>query len=391
MPPRIIRPMRNSLLGGLTSRAFLRNYWHKQPLLVRRAVPGFAGFIDRAGLMEAACREGVPTRLVLRRGTRYDVRHGPFARRDFRTLPARNWSLLVQEVNHFLPAVDALMREFSFIPLARLDDVMVSLAPPGGGVGPHFDSYDVFLLQGCGRRRWRVSTQTDLELVSDAPLKILERFVPAREWVLEPGDMLYLPPAHAHEGVALDECITYSIGFRAPSAQELAQAFLDHLRDTIELSGRYQDPDLGPQRNPGAIGSAMTAQVAAMLARIRWGRRDVKRFLGRYLTEPKPHVFFDLPRAPLSRERFLSRAERDGIVLSLKSRMLFDRDCIYLNGEMHALSGPAATGLRPLANTGKLPAGCRFGAEVADLLYQWYRAGYAEFQPAISREKGTQP
>ena len=224
--------MRKSLLGGLTARAFLREHWQKRPLLVRGAVPDATDIVDRDGVIDAACRDEVPSRLVTNTRGRWDVRHGPFRKRDLANLPARNWSLLVQDMNHLLPAADALMREFAFLPLARLDDVMVSLAPPGGGVGAHSDSYDVFLLQARGRRRWRVSVQTDLALTPDAPLKLLKRFAPSDEWILEPGDMLYLPPDHAHEGVALDECITCSIGFRAPCAQELAQGFLDHLRDT---------------------------------------------------------------------------------------------------------------------------------------------------------------
>jgi len=383
--------MRKTLLGGLSPRAFLRDYWHKKPLLVRGAVSSFTGLLDRQALIEAACRDDVQSRLVTRRGSRWQLRHGPFRRRELSGLPERNWSLLVQEVNHFLPAAAALTREFSFVPLARLDDVMLSLAPPGGGVGPHFDSYDVFLLQGRGRRRWRVSAQTDLGLVRDAPLKILKRFVPEHEWLIEPGDLLYLPPAYAHEGVAVDECVTCSIGFRAPSAQELGQAFLDHLRDTIDLPGMYRDPDLCLQRAPGAIGAAMTAQVMAMLGRIRWRRSDVARFLGRYLTEPKPHVFFDPPCAPLSRPRFLARAKRDGIALALKSRMLYDHDRIFLNGDMHAPTGEVAQVLRSLANTGALPCGSRFGAEVAELLYEWYRAGYLEPGPAMPLKQGGLP
>lgn len=379
--------MSSSPLGTLSPRAFLREYWHKKPLLVRGALPAFQGLVDRTGLLDAACRASVSSRLVLRSGGRWEVRSGPFRRRDLRGLPPRDWTLLVQEVNHFLPAAARLMREFAFIPLARLDDVMVSLAPPGGGVGPHFDSYDVFLLQGSGRRRWRVSAQRDLELVPDAPLKILERFVPEQEWVLEPGDMLYLPPDYAHDGIAVDECTTYSIGFRAPAAQEIGQAFLDHLRDTLQLSGRYADPDLALQKDAAAIAASMIGQVAAMLDGIRWTRRDVALFLGAYLTEPKPHVFFSPPQRPLSRARFRAHAARYGLALALKSRMLFDRDRLYLNGETFAPAAEATAVLRRFANTGVLAGGTALGAEVAELLFEWYRAGYIELRPAASNGK----
>jgi 50S ribosomal protein L16 3-hydroxylase len=370
--------MGKALLGGLSARAFLRDYWHKKPLLVRGAVPGFTGLLDPAGLIEAACRDDVLSRLVTRRGSRWQLRHGPFLRRELNALPARHWSLLVQEVDHFLPGAATLMRAFSFVPLARLDDVMLSLAPPGGGIGAHFDSYDVFLLQGRGRRRWRVSAQTDLELVPEAPLKLLKRFVPEQEWLLEPGDLLYLPPAYAHEGVAVEECVTCSIGFRAPTAQDLGQAFLDYLRDTIDLRGVYRDPDLALQRAPAAIAPSMADQVMGMLDGLRWSRPDVERFLGRFLTEPKPHVFFDPPSAPLPRVQFLACTRRDGVALALKSRMLFDRGHLYLNGELHTPSAPATRILRRLANQGALPPQPSLGAEVADLLYEWYRAGYVE-------------
>jgi 50S ribosomal protein L16 3-hydroxylase len=382
--------MSRTLLSHVPVREFLRDYWQKRPLLVRGAVPGFDGLIDRAGLFAAASRDDVQSRLVLRSGSRWQLRHGPFGRRELRDLPARNWSLLVQEVNHFLPAADTLMREFTFVPLARLDDVMVSLAPPGGGVGPHVDSYDVFLLQGSGRRRWRVSAQRDLECLPDAPLRILKRFVPEQEWILEPGDMLYLPPSYAHDGVAVDECTTYSIGFRAPTAQEVGQAFLDHLRDTLELPGRYADPGLALQREPAAIAPAMTARIAAMLGGIRWSRRDVARFVGGYLTEPKAHVFFTPPRRPLSRKRFVAAAERRGVVLALRSRMLCDHERFYLNGETIDPGPDAFAALRELANRGAISGGNDLGAEVAELLYEWYRAGYVELRSATPDNKDTQ-
>jgi 50S ribosomal protein L16 3-hydroxylase len=199
--------------------------------------------------------------------------------------------------------------------------------------------------------------------------------------------MLYLPPTYAHDGVALDECTTYSIGFRAPTAQEIAQAFLDHLHDTLALPGRYADPDLALQRDPAAIDARMTAQIAAMLRGIRWTQREVARFLGAYLTEPKPHVFFSPPQSPLSRARFLAGAARAGVVLALKSRMLFDRGHVYLNGETFRPGRAAASVLRAFANSGLVPPGSILGAEVADLLYEWYRAGYVELPRDAEDEK----
>src|SRR5437762_13345898 len=229
------------LLGGRSAKNFLSRFWQKKPLLIRDAIPGFRGMIQASELFRLAGREDVESRIVQRRGGRWKLALGPFSRADLARRRETGLTLLVQGVNLFHPPADALLRRFDFIPYARLDDLMVSYAAPGGGVGPHFDSYDVFLLQGEGQRRWRLSRQRDLALKPDVPLKILARFRPDHEVLLDPGDMLYLPPGIAHDGVAIAACSTYSIGFRAPSAQELGIAFVDWLRDRIALHGRYRD------------------------------------------------------------------------------------------------------------------------------------------------------
>ncbi len=260
-----------------------------------------------------------------------------------RTLPARAWTLLVQGVNLHVKAADALLRRFRFLPYARLDDLMVSYAAPGGGVGPHLDAYDVFLLQGFGRRRWRYGRAADQAFRSGLPLRILRRFDPAHDSVLTPGDLLYLPPEYAHDGVALDACTTYSIGFRAPSAAELAGAFLSYLQDTLELTGRYADPDLRPTRQPARIGRGMQRKIARMLAGVRWDADMVTRFLGTTLSEPKPSVFFEPPDPPLARAAFLRRIARVGLQLDLRTQLLYDDARFYINGD-------ASTATRCLRN-----------------------------------------
>src|ERR1700687_3448230 len=292
----------NGLLGGLSASVFLRKYWQKKPLPVRQAVGGFQGLLSRAELFALAGRDDVESRLVSHARGRWTLTQGPFRATDLKLLPARDWTLRVPGVNLRVAAADALLRRFAFIPYARLDDVMVSYAAPGGGVGPHVDSYDVFLLQGEGRRRWRLGGQTrqmnrqrDLTLDPSLPVKILTRFRPDAEYMLDAGDMLYLPPSYAHDGVAVGTCTTYSIGFRAPSAQELGTAFLDWMRDSIALEGRYADPSLAPAMEPARIDPSMQKRYSAMLAGIRWGDAIVSRFLGCYLSEPKPSVFFAAP------------------------------------------------------------------------------------------------
>lgn len=364
-------------LAGLTSAEFLRRHWQKKPLLVRDALPGCRGILQREGLFELAARDDLESRLVLRDGRRWRVRHGPFGPRELKRLPRRGWTLLVQGVEQALPAARSLLDRFSFIPYARLDDVMVSYAPAGGGVGPHFDNYDVFLLQGEGRRRWRVSRQRDLELVADAPLRILRRFRPAREWVVDPGDLLYLPPRCAHDGIAMEGgCVTYSIGFRAPGAQELGARFLDYLQDHLQLTGIYEDPELQPQRHPARLGDGMVRNVRKFLQRIRWNGADVARFLGCHLTEPKAHVLIPRPARPLSERAFAARTARNGAGLAPQTRMLFRGRTVFVNGEACDTGATAARLLARLADRRSLPPHSRPDRESARLLYQWYRAGY---------------
>ena len=354
---------------------FMRRHWQKRPLYVPRALPDDAGFIDRDGLFALAQWEEVPSRLVMRSGRRWTVRHGPFSRAELKRLPARGWSLLVQGVDQVDHRAAQLLRQFSFVPYARLDDVMVSYAPPGGGVGPHFDSYDVFLLQGAGRRRWQVSAQRDLALVPDAPLRILQRFRPTREWIVEPGDLLYLPPRYAHDGVALEGCITISVGFRAPSAAELTARFLDHLQDTLAPTGHYRDPDLAPVAHPAALDARLIDRYASLLDAIRWKKADVGDFAGRYLTEPKPHVRFARPRRPLPPTAFAAQVARGGVRLALTSALLYRGNVFYMNGEQQRVAGATARVLRRLADARVLPP-TQLAGEALDLLHAWYGAGY---------------
>lgn len=368
--------MHQPLLGGLAPRDFLARHWQKRPLLVRGALPAFNGLVAPRELFALASRDDVESRLIVRSRGRWSLRHGPFARRELTTLPARNWTLLVQGLNLVVPAADRLLRRFAFVPYARLDDVMVSYAAPGGGVGPHFDSYDVFLVQGSGRRRWRVSAQSDRSLDPRAPLKVLARFRPQSEWILEPGDMLYLPPGYAHDGVALDACTTYSVGFRAPAARELAAEFFGSLADRVPIEGRYEDPDLRVPLHPAAIGEAMIDRVEAMLAAVHWTRRDVAGFLGEYLSEPKPSVVFDPPRRPISAGMFARACRNRGVRLDARTLMLFRRRSLFVNGEAHSMPAALRPALIELADARVLSGVKVRNRSLIALLHAWYVAGY---------------
>ncbi len=373
------RPL--ALLGGLGAREFLREYWQKKPLLIRGAFADFVDPLDKKAIMALAARDDAESRLIANDGGRWRLTHGPFSRRDFAAVKETKWTVLVQDTQHFSRAAHDVLAHFNFIAHARIDDLMVSYAVPGAGVGAHFDSYDVFLLQGAGKRRWRISAQTDLRIKAGMPLKILARFKPEQEYLLETGDMLYLPPGFAHEGIAETESLTWSVGFRAPSAQELSVAMLDYLRDEVAFDGEYRDPDLLPSRNPGAIDESMITTATTMLAAMRAAAGNaahIKRCLGRLLTEPKPHVFFEAPEPVLTLARFRARALSHGVELDLKSRLLYDRDSFYFNGATIEATPFDTMYLRQLADARCLPPGVL--ALVADSpllgkLFDAYREG----------------
>lgn len=366
-----------TLLGGLSVNEFLRDYWQKKPLLIRQAIPDFKDLLDPRQLIALACRDDVQARLATYQRKQWKLRYEPFEAADFEGLSKKGkWSVLVQGINHFLPKGAELVKRFNFIPHARLDDLMVSYAPRGGGVGPHFDTYDVFLVQGLGHRRWQISTQKDQTLIEGAPLRILKNFKVEQEWVLETGDLLYLPPHCAHNGIAEDDCVTYSIGFRTPWYQELAEQFLVYLQDRIEIKGTYADPDLQAQKHPAEIDDDMLRQVSRAIRKVRWDDEDVANFLGCYLSEPKPHIYFDKPSRPLTQSGFEQSIQKHGVKLDLKTLMLCRNNTIFINGDTHQVGKGSYTALRKLADERDLPPSGKIPREAADLLYQFYLDGF---------------
>jgi 50S ribosomal protein L16 3-hydroxylase len=367
-------------IRGLDPARFMRVHWQRKPLLLRGAFPGFADPLSLRAVLALAGDPDAQTRLVTKRRGRWDLRHGPFSAAELARLPARDWTVLVQDSNHFSDAADRLLDAFSFIPRARIDDLMVSYAVPGGGVGPHVDSYDVFLLQGTGRRRWQVSRQHDLDFVPDLPLKVLADFRAEEEWVLDPGDMLYLPPGVAHHGVAESECLTWSVGFRASADQELALAFLDFLADRTRIDGQYADPGQEGTAHPGAIPPRMVEHAARVLSRIRWSPAEVAEFLGRHLTEPKAHVFFAPPARAWPAARFAAALARKALVLDRRTRLLYAGGTFHCNGEVHRASGETASRLRGLADERRLAPQAGAPADFLALAREWHAAGYLHFE-----------
>lgn len=279
--------MRSTLLGGLTAEAFTAKYWQKKPLLIRQAFPGFRDVISPDELAGLAMEDGVRARLVTKvRGRKpWLLETGPFRSERLQRLPRQDWSLLVQGVNEYVEAAATLIDEFNFVPAWRLDDLMVSFAPEGGGVGPHVDSYDVFIIQGLGRRRWQIAERFDPALLPGIDLKILKHFVPEQDWILEPGDMIYIPPGVAHCGVALEPCLNYSVGFRAPSAKTLIGSLLNFPDAVLPAADvLYRDPDLHPVAHPGAIGVDAIARLRAMIMPLLTNDELLARWFGAAVT-----------------------------------------------------------------------------------------------------------
>ena len=371
----VIQPL--PLLGGLSPDVFMQEYWQKKPLLVRQAIANFKPLLDRAELFELAASEDGQARLVIQKPGEtpaWQFKQGPFERRELPALKRPGWTVLVQGVDLQHDGVHELMNQFRFVPDARLDDLMISYATDGGGVGPHFDSYDVFLLQAQGQRRWRIGAQKDLTLQPDVPLKILANFEPEEEFVLEPGDMLYLPLLHAHDGIALGECMTYSIGFRSPSRGELARELLQRLAEDAEDAVGvevYRDPQQAATAQPGEIPADMLAFARAALQDALKDPEALGRVLGEYLTEPKHNVWFETSEAG-------DCLIEEGVRLDRRTKMMFDAKHIFINGESFLASGRDATLMRRLSDERSLSRQDvgEISTEARALLQGWADAGW---------------
>jgi 50S ribosomal protein L16 3-hydroxylase len=388
------------LLAGLSPAQFMRRHWQKKPLLVRAAVADFKPLLSRAELFKLAASQAVESRLIVKKdeqnsdknGSPWRMKNGPFMPRGLPPISKSGWTLLVQGVDGHDAAVHQLLQRFRFVPDARLDDVMISFATTGGGVGPHFDSYDVFLLQASGRRRWKISRQKDLTLQEGVPLKILQNFEAEEEFVLEAGDMLYLPPRYAHEGVAEgssdasgkpQDCMTYSIGFKAPAQNELTAELLNKLaefsEDAANVTGAdrpkkmYRDPGQAATANPAELPSALVSFAADAVRQALQDPLAMACALGEIMTAPKAQAWFEP-----------SGTDWDGTVtgsslrLDAKSRMMYDADHVFINGESYRAKGRDARLMRLLADQRALhaPTLAKAGTDALELLAEWHAEGW---------------
>ena len=369
-----------ALLGGLTPEQFMKRHWQKKPLLIRQALPDMKPLIERSQLLEMVESEEVESRLIVRKGAKWTLKKGPMGRKSLPSLKTPDWTVLIQGVDLHNDAVHSLLQQFRFVPDARLDDLMISFASEGGGVGPHFDSYDVFLLQAHGQRKWRIGRQKKYELQEGVPLKILKDFKPEAEFVLNPGDMLYLPPGYAHDGVAVGECMTYSIGFRVPRSAELASELLMGLSEEVtEDQGTasdllYQDPHQTAAIQDASVPKALQEFAAQSVAKALKDPQILNCLLGESLTEPKPNVWFDAPDF----DDLPSFEWPAQVRLDRRTKMLFDAKHIFINGESFRAAGKDAKLLRKLANEKTLSKAlaAQLSDNAAELMQAWWEEGW---------------
>jgi 50S ribosomal protein L16 3-hydroxylase len=373
MPDASAPPIPSSLLGDLSPDTFLSEYWQKKPLLVRDALPEFRSPLEPEELAGLALEPNIESRIILEHQARengspdgepWELREGPFDQDAFLDLPETHWTLLVQEVDRLVPEVGDLLEHFRFLPDWRIDDVMISYAPEGGNVGPHIDNYDVFLLQGLGHRDWQYGTAPveNESIVEGLDLRILDTFEPDEQHVLGPGDMLYLPPRVAHHGVATDDCMTYSIGFRAPSHRELVGDFLQYAIEHIDPNARYSDPEREPASAPGEISDEDLARIRSVLRDVVADDAAIDRWFGRFITEPQRNRMAVPREEPLSAQEVTDQI-RTGTDLrrTPAARIAFTRRgdgaaTLFANGEARPLDAPLLPAAEAVAGRERVPA-----------------------------------
>ncbi|MCK4866181.1 MAG: cupin domain-containing protein [Gammaproteobacteria bacterium] len=380
------------MIHNLNIKDFLQNYWQKKPLLIRSAFPDYESPISAEELAGLACEDFIESRIILEQKNmpKWALENGPFPESRFTSLPNSHWTLLIQGLNKVFPEFDDLLHEFNFIPSWRVDDLMASYAAPDGSVGPHIDQYDVFLLQAKGRRKWMINETPVREdnFEENIPLKLIKEFKAETEWVLEAGDMLYLPANIAHYGIGMEDCMTFSIGFRAPSHAELLSSYVDEYLTDLNDNLRYQDPDLLPEQNNGEITSDVINKVQKLLISQFNDKSKIEDWFGRFITEYL-NDDEDMVENTLSTSEFLSALKETGLLRrpsSVRANYLVNqnnKNSLYINGVKQVLK-PDTDDIAKLfcnqhVNTYADLKPCLANENALGFLRAMYNKGYLEF------------
>ena len=385
-------PITLTFPNGMSHDEFLRDYWQKKPLHIPAALTGFQDPLEPEELAGLACEDEIAARIILDNGNNdWQVRQNPFTEEDFTSLPETHWTVLVQDLNKHISELDLLLEAFAFLPAWRIDDIMASYAAPQGGVGPHTDQYDVFLLQGMGTRRWQISSaKDDEELITNIDLKILKNFSAEEEFLLQPGDMLYLPPGVQHYGVSDKPCMTYSIGLRAPTQLELLGDYIDHctLNQNDKSERRYRDPSL-KNNNCGEITADAISNIAELIKNIPSDEADIKQWFGQFITSTL-HALDSIPVEPETDSDNLLQHIQQGEILRRNAASRFayientDSTDIYIDSSAINLNGANASIAKHICNHRQFTANdlsdWLANPQCLALLSAWYEIGLLEFE-----------
>ncbi len=368
--------------------SFLKDTWQQKPLLIRSPWDHWVNPVDPDDVAGLACEPLVESRIITRRDHAWELEHGPVAETRFAAAGRDPWTLLVQSVDHYFAGVASLLDQFRFVPNWRVDDVMVSYAVDGGGVGAHFDHYDVFLVQGLGRRRWEIGPlcDDDTPLLPHDGLRLLADFQATEEWILEPGDILYVPPRFAHRGTAVgDDCMTYSIGFRAPSRAELIEAWADDMVTDLSDSDRYTDAGLTQQDNPGEISTAAIARLQAMIAETLHDQTRFARWFGQYTTAPKNPEIDWQPEDTVDADGVARELDAGApVIRNPASRFAFVRTdgssvMLFADGAAYACTGAEAEFAQAICAQPQVEVTRSSPPDVRELIAALYNAGAVAF------------
>ncbi|MCK4744131.1 MAG: cupin domain-containing protein [Sulfuriflexus sp.] len=385
-------PITLTFPNGISHDEFLRDYWQKKPLHIPAALNNFQDPLEPEELAGLACEDEIAARIIFDNGNNdWQVRQNPFTEEDFTSLPATHWTVLVQDLNKHISELDLLLEAFSFLPAWRIDDVMVSYAAPQGGVGPHTDQYDVFLLQGMGTRRWQLSSaKDDEELIAGIDLKILNNFNAEQEFLLQPGDMLYLPPGVQHYGVSDEPCMTYSVGLRAPTQLELLGDYIDQrtLTQNDDSERRYRDPAITTNSNSGEITADAIKNIAELIKNIPSNDADIKQWFGQFITSTL-HSLDTIPIKPETNSDELLQHIKQGDILHRNAASRFayientDSADIYIDSSTINLAGANASIAKHICNHRQFTendlSDWLANPQCLALLTAWYEIGLLEF------------